>query len=341
MTVIGEAIGCGRKIVAKILKENNIVTSKMRQHGNYISKKELIKLYLDDELSTRQIARIKGISDHKKILKLLKLHGIEKRHRGDYTLKRRRIMSLKRSKYLKENPEKNPMRNPQSIKKMVKSSSGKHSGELSNFWKGGITPKLVKIRNFHEMDIWRKLVFERDNYTCQLCGNNKKIHAHHIKRFKHFKELRTDINNGITLCKKCHNSIHGKELFVEEFFNKIIKKDAVDIETINNIKEEVLSKIYNYRSRDWLVNQYSLKKRKISDIARECNVYPSTIRAWLKKYKIPYNQNNYNYRNKNWLVSNYFDKNREIIELAEECDVDPSTIRVYLRKYKIPYRQKD
>ncbi|MFA5071929.1 MAG: HNH endonuclease [Candidatus Pacearchaeota archaeon] len=52
---------------------------------------------------------------------------------------------------------------------------------------------------------WRKKVFERDNYTCQKCGLQTYIEAHHIKRWSLYPELRYDVNNGITLCKNpCH-----------------------------------------------------------------------------------------------------------------------------------------
>jgi len=53
---------------------------------------------------------------------------------------------------------------------------------------------------------WRKAVFERDKYTCQECGQvSGYLQAHHIKPFAYFKELRTELSNGITLCRKCHN----------------------------------------------------------------------------------------------------------------------------------------
>lgn len=42
-------------------------------------------------------------------------------------------------------------------------------GELNVNWRGGITPKNLKIRNSDEFQNWRKSVFERDNHTCQLC----------------------------------------------------------------------------------------------------------------------------------------------------------------------------
>jgi hypothetical protein len=61
---------------------------------------------------------------------------------------------------------------------------------------------------------WRKLVFERDDYTCQMCGERgKELNAHHIKKWPECIELRTELKNGITLCKECHKELHRKERF--------------------------------------------------------------------------------------------------------------------------------
>jgi len=79
-------------------------------------------------------------------------------------------------------------------------------------WKGGLTEINLLERNRKEAIEWRKSVFERDDYACQLCGDNKghNLNAHHIKHWAKYKELRFDINNGITLCKNCHIKIHKK-----------------------------------------------------------------------------------------------------------------------------------
>lgn len=61
---------------------------------------------------------------------------------------------------------------------------------------------------------WRKSVFEKNHYTCVLCGQvGGKLNAHHIKPYAKHKSLRFDIKNGITLCEKCHRKIHKKEKY--------------------------------------------------------------------------------------------------------------------------------
>lgn len=87
-------------------------------------------------------------------------------------------------------------------------SRQKMSGKNSHFWKGGITHIHQKIRTSLEYKIWRKSVFERDNYTCVWCGDNRggNLEADHIKPFAFYPELRFAIDNGRTLCKKCHRT---------------------------------------------------------------------------------------------------------------------------------------
>lgn len=66
-------------------------------------------------------------------------------------------------------------------------------------------------RQDHRYKEWRREVFERDNFTCQICGQvGKTLNAHHIKTFKDYPNLRFDVNNGITLCEKCHKDLHKR-----------------------------------------------------------------------------------------------------------------------------------
>lgn len=84
---------------------------------------------------------------------------------------------------------------------------GDKVGPKNNLWKGGITPINTRIRQSSEYKQWRKNVFERDNFTCQMCGDRGvKIHADHILPFAQFVEARFELSNGRTLCVPCHKS---------------------------------------------------------------------------------------------------------------------------------------
>lgn len=93
-----------------------------------------------------------------------------------------------------------------------KIEKGSARGSRNPNWKGGISDDWSKLRYSRDYIIWRKSVFERDNFTCQGCGYDKghTIEAHHILRRVDFPHLTFAINNGITLCKPCHRKVHSK-----------------------------------------------------------------------------------------------------------------------------------
>lgn len=81
----------------------------------------------------------------------------------------------------------------------------KLSGDKCYLWKGGVTPLNESIRKSAEYKIWRDKVYERDNWTCQICGiYGVDVHVDHIKPFAFFPELRFDVDNGRVLCVPCH-----------------------------------------------------------------------------------------------------------------------------------------
>ena len=103
-------------------------------------------------------------------------------------------------------------------------SLGRMKGDKHYDWKGGITPLRIQIWKLIEYKQWRSNIFQRDNWTCQTCGdrskkgNGFKLNAHHIKTFslilkengiKSIVEAQMceelwDMDNGVTLCEDCH-----------------------------------------------------------------------------------------------------------------------------------------
>lgn len=83
-------------------------------------------------------------------------------------------------------------------------------GEKCPGWKGGITKEVTKLRNSNEYQIWRKSVFERDEYKCKVCSEGGHLEAHHIIGVHQRLDLIFDIQNGITLCIICHIDFHKK-----------------------------------------------------------------------------------------------------------------------------------
>jgi len=110
-------------------------------------------------------------------------------------------------------------------------------GKKCYLYKDGKTSLIKSIYTLFESGNWRKQVFERDHFTCQNCNLiGCKLEAHHKVKLKVIlkeflqkysnldiekdKEqlleiikkypLFWDINNGITLCLKCHSLIEKR-----------------------------------------------------------------------------------------------------------------------------------
>jgi hypothetical protein len=106
------------------------------------------------------------------------------------------------------------------------SGIGLHSGEKNPGWIDGRTPFVKLIRHLSCYKYWEKMVKKRDDFTCQKCNiRGGKLHSHHKKSFNLIYEENKDkinfaedaynipefwdLDNGITLCKKCHDNFHG------------------------------------------------------------------------------------------------------------------------------------
>jgi len=111
-----------------------------------------------------------------------------------------------------------------------------HSGPNSVNWKGGVTPFYHCLRSLDEYKTWRITCLKKDWFRCQECYSKEDVIVHHkipfkvlvnefLAKYNQFSvfddreilvrlalthEPFWDIDNGKTLCKKCHKSLEAK-----------------------------------------------------------------------------------------------------------------------------------
>lgn len=78
-----------------------------------------------------------------------------------------------------------------------------------------IYPKGFKHTTSREVSTQlRQMVFERDNWICQICGKTTKeiqLHCHHMDPVAQIPMFQNDIDSCITLCKDCHKMVHSRK----------------------------------------------------------------------------------------------------------------------------------
>lgn len=89
-------------------------------------------------------------------------------------------------------------------------------------------PESIRQTKSGAFKTWRKLVFERDNYTCLLCEKRGgDLEPHHIIPRRDDPGSIYKVENGATLCKECHKKTFKKEYeFVVSLIEKIERRVA-------------------------------------------------------------------------------------------------------------------
>ena len=86
-----------------------------------------------------------------------------------------------------------------------------YRGSNHHSWRPDKSPSsyVNAVRRSAEYRDWRKAVYVRDAYTCQICGRRGgHLHAHHLNSFTAFPDLRYELANGVTLCSEHHIQFH-------------------------------------------------------------------------------------------------------------------------------------
>lgn len=110
-----------------------------------------------------------------------------------------------------------------------KCANKKQSGKNNPNYNPNLTDENRKKNRMNDplYHIWRTEVYGRDYFACQKCiQKGVYLNAHHIKNYSINKELRLDIDNGITFCLCCHKKFHkiyGRKNNTKEQLKEFLK----------------------------------------------------------------------------------------------------------------------
>ncbi len=78
-------------------------------------------------------------------------------------------------------------------------------GPLASRWEGGKTKERITITGRKEYRDLRRSIFDRDDYTCAICGGRGgNLQMDHILEWCNYPDKRMEPSNLRTICKSCH-----------------------------------------------------------------------------------------------------------------------------------------
>lgn len=133
---------------------------------------------------------------------------------------------------------------------------------------------------------WQKKrleVLQRDNFTCQLCGDAEtELHVHHHSYVKGRQPWEYELTNVVTYCKHCHRVVEELKDHFGEVPLKIIKRYLADIETTavsaisESVKHGIRLSICSFK-HDEFTYWMSIRKDVAKDIINLVSPYLSTL----------------------------------------------------------------
>lgn len=249
---IAKELKCNQSTIVRKLHKYNIPIKKERKLE--LIREKLYDLYVNKKKTTYEIGEIFGFSNAT-VGKLLKKYKIKARKAED-NFKHIRFVGKDNFNYInipgKELVDLRCNKNMSTYE--IANIYGCHNCTISEKLKtlgipvinrryNGRTSLNMLIRNCKESKDWRCKVFERDDYTCQVCGKRGgDLEAHHIKSFysimsKFLKEYDQfspiedketlvrlalkykpfwNLDNGQTLCVECHRKTKNGLATVKE-----------------------------------------------------------------------------------------------------------------------------
>ena len=105
-------------------------------------------------------------------------------------------------------------------------------------WQGGKSEGRKRRSADKEHRQWSKNILERDRYVCDNCGSSSGAkYAHHLDAYQGNPEKRYALDNGVTLCKRCHIGFHvayGQKCTAQDYadFKKAFAQDPSRFEVL-------------------------------------------------------------------------------------------------------------
>lgn len=91
-----------------------------------------------------------------------------------------------------------------------------------------------------------------------------------------------------------------------------------------------------YRNKEWLHNEYIVKDREASDIAKECGINQRTLREWISMFDLTNKQNKTEELTKDVLYNLYRIQHKSTLEIGKMFDITDGAVLYWLKKYNIP-----
>ena len=196
--------------------------SKWQQGKSFVKFTEDIKRKISEANKGRKNPHTKEWREKmSKMMKGDKNHFYGKRHKTESIEKMKE--AIKKQFKNGRNPTSYWMGKKMSIETRAKQSKS-HSGNKCYFWRGGMKKNYPTEWN----RLLRKTIRERDNYTCQICGNKAKD-VHHLN----YEKKDCNLDNLITLCHSCHSKTTVGDR--ENWFLYLYLKKNCEVDMLNFI----------------------------------------------------------------------------------------------------------
>lgn len=227
--VRSENHSCNKKCAGQLREKQELL--KFKERVNCDPKEFLHQRYVNEKATIRQLAvEIYGnVKCATSVNGWLKKFNIPLRH-GSEAVKTQWIDNEERRELSRSLAKKN-LQSEESMKKAKEAQSTPEYREVASerkkgennpmygvirednvLWNPDITDEQRVAQRKTYLDArFKKGVKERDGNKCTVCGEYKgTIVAHHLMSYVEYPEFRYDIDNGVTLCEKCHISFHQK-----------------------------------------------------------------------------------------------------------------------------------